>query len=406
MPVQQHRFKAYLGVILVIGFLPGVVHGGLFTSVSNATYNVGPEAAWFNPAGMTGVKTTAVSAGVGGLIPVYEFDTEIAGAGGGNGGNSGVASVLPTVFAVTPVGDRFRLGFSAYAPLGGPDGFGWDFGSDFSGRYAVQSITLASMGLAASGAFKVNDQFSVGVGAAAQWLEINQSTALNTPFAGDGRAELKDLDDWDSLFYAGLLYQVTPRTSVGVVYRSEWEPSLKGDLVFSGLPITLPTVDFELDLTFPQWVQVGVQHAISESWIMSLSFDWQDWSEFNDVVVNLAFANGRGVSATADPNWHDVYSAGFTLTHVIGPNLINASLVYFSSPVDDDDRVINLAIDESLTFSLGVAHHTKTATYALGAAAAFSGDAEVDQVAQGVRFAGEFDTNITVVLGGSAEWRF
>jgi hypothetical protein len=35
-----------------------------------------------------------------------------------------------------------------------------------------------------------------------------------------------------------------------------------------------------------------------------------------------------------------------------------------------------------------------------------NGDGQVDQTSQDVRFAGEFDTNIVFLVGGSVQWRF
>ncbi len=46
----------------------------------------------------------------------------------------------------------------------------------------------------------------------------------------------------------------------------------------------------------------------------------------------------------------------------------------------DSDRVIAPPADEALTLSLGFAHNTKTATYALGGALVFNGDAKVNDV--------------------------
>jgi len=112
------RHPVRIGFLVTTG-VPGVGQAGLETSPFDPTYNVGPEAAWMNPAGMTGVKTKAFAAGVGGLIPVSEFDPSIAGAGGGDGGNAGVATVLPSAFMVFPVSDRFRLGVSVLAPVHG-----------------------------------------------------------------------------------------------------------------------------------------------------------------------------------------------------------------------------------------------------------------------------------------------
>ena len=35
--------------------------GGFYTAPANPVYNFGPESAWMNPAGMTGVKTATIS---------------------------------------------------------------------------------------------------------------------------------------------------------------------------------------------------------------------------------------------------------------------------------------------------------------------------------------------------------
>ncbi len=395
-------------LLALLSVLPWTAQAGLFTSPFNPTYNIGPESAWMNPAGMTGVKTFAASPGVAGLFPIAKFDSEIAEAGGGDGNNSGVDTVLPTFFAVVPVADKFRVGLSVFPPLGGPDGMGWDFGDNFAGRYGSQGLTFASTAVAGSVAWQVTDKWSIGAGGSWQWLEVNQSTAINTPFSpGDGKAKLEDLNDWVPMYFVGLLYQMSPATSFGLVYRSKWEPDLEGDLKFSGLSVNVPTADFELDIVLPQGLEFGIQQALSETLILGLTFVWQDWTQFNNIVVDFSFENGLAKSATSDPEWKDAYFGGISLTKIMGTNFIQAGINYSSSPVSDSDRVIQLPADETLQVSLGVAHNrSKTLTYSLGGAVVFSGNAKVDQVTQGFRFKGKFDTNVIFVLGGNVALQF
>ncbi len=95
------------------------------------------------------------------------------------------------------------------------------------------------------------------------------------------------------------------------------------------------------------------------------------------------------------------------MTHIAGPNINNLGFSYNISPVDDRNRTIQLPLDSMLTLSFGFAHNaSKGLTYAVGGSLLVNGDAQVDQTAQGVRFAGEFDTNIAILLGGSVQWRF
>ena len=396
-------------MLALLSALPQVSQAGLYTNPLNPTYNVGPESAVMNPAGMTGVKSFAATMGVGGVIPVAKFKTDVAGAGGDDGGNSGVNSVLPSLFVVAPITDDFRLGLSAFSPLGGPDGLGWDFGENFAGRYGSEGLTFASTAVALSLAYKVTDKLSIGGGAGAQWLSINASMALRTPFQGDGKARLNDLDDWGVRYFFGLQYQLTPATSFGMVYRSKWEANTKGNLVVSGLPVNLPTTDFELDLVLPQEVEIGIQHAFSKTWILGLTFDWQNWDQFKNMDVGFEFTNGVVKSTVADLKWHDTYSTGISLTHIMGggATFLNLGFTYSSSPVDDADRIILLPVDESWTLSLGVAHNvTKDLTASLGGAVVFSGSGKVDNIDQGVQFSGKFDTNVAIALGGSVQWRF
>ena len=117
--------------------------GGFYTAPANPVYNLGPEAAWMNPAGMTGVKTTAVTVGLGAALPIAEFDVSFAGAGGDDGGNAGVNGVFPAGYAVKPVG-RLRLGLSILSPAGAITGTGVGYGDNFVGRYGATKAELSS----------------------------------------------------------------------------------------------------------------------------------------------------------------------------------------------------------------------------------------------------------------------
>jgi long-chain fatty acid transport protein len=396
-----------IALLALLSTLPRVALAGLFTSPFNPTYNVGAEAAWMNPAGMTSLKTYAASAGVGGLIYDADIDVAIAGAGGDDGGDVGVSSVIPSFFAVAPVSDRFRLGLSVYSPLGGPDGFGWDYGDNFAGRYGAQELTFASTAIALSTAFQVTDKFSIGGGVSEQWLEVNEKVAINTFGAGDGQANI-DVDDWTTMYFLGARYQLSPATSFGLVYRSKWEPELEGDLEITGLAVPVPTADFNLGITLPQGIEFGIQQALSETWILGLTFVWQDWSQFDKLVVDVAFAGGATSTATAVSKFTDAYLGGLSLTHIMGggANIIQFEVDYASSPVSDNDRVIALPVDEALSLAFAYAHNTPAATYAIGGALVFNGDAEVNDINQGVQFSGDFDTNMIYVIGGTAEFRF
>ena len=79
---------------------------------------------------------------------------------------------------------------------------------------------------------------------------------------------------------------------------------------------------------------------------------------------------------------------------------------YDTSPVDDDDRTIDLPVDEQLKLSVSYGRNGERFDYAIGATLMYLGDGKVDQTAQGVRFKGEFDTNYALFVGGTLRYEF
>jgi len=78
--------------------------------VANPTNTFGADAAWTNPAGMTGLQRDQIFSGVQAVIPRMEFDSSTATAGGSDGGNAGNTAIIPGLFYVNKLNDRTRLG--------------------------------------------------------------------------------------------------------------------------------------------------------------------------------------------------------------------------------------------------------------------------------------------------------
>jgi long-chain fatty acid transport protein len=393
------------GVALLGVAPPQAAAGGFYTAPANPVYNLGPESAWMNPAGMTGVETTSVTIGVGGAIPIAEFDVSLAGAGGDDGGNAGVNAFFPTAFAVKPI-DRLRLGVSILSPSGAVTGTGVDYGERFVGRYAATDAKLSSIMFAPALAYQVNDSLSLGIGGGALYTVFDQSIAVNTPGA-DGKAYIDDLDGWAGMFFAGLTFKLGPATTFGAVYRSRAEVDISGRIAFSNLPVQPPDVQVDVEWDNPQTLQLGLSHALNPEWILTADVWWEDWSVFSNNRFEVEFVNNTTNVKILDRNFKDVYGGGLALTRIAGPNILSFGFSYESSPVKDGDRTADLPLDSILALSVGFAHNaSKSRTYGIGGTLLFNGDGRLDQTAQGVRFAGEFDTNVVFVLGGSVQWRF
>jgi long-chain fatty acid transport protein len=403
------RFNWRLGVFLITiilclsqnsyggGFyLPEVGSPGSVgtAGVANVVNNFGTDSALTNPAGMTGLYRDQVLFGNQVLIPWQEFDSSIAEAGGNDGGNAGVLAVVPGFYGVKTLGDKFRLGFSVAGPVGG----GFDFRDNFVGRYQAYKSSINGIAFSPSVGYRIGDKLSVGVGVSALYTIFNEEIAVNQAPAPDGKVKFDDLDDWSAQGFLGLTFQITPKLMLGALYRSKSEVDVEGKIDFKNIAnpienrITSNLNNAKISFDYPQIVRLGFKYEATDNMTLFADFDWEDWSQFSE---NKLSVDGTGPVTIVDTfNLDDDYR-------------LSAGVAYDTSPVEDEDRTIDLPLDEQLKFSLGYATRGESKWgHAISASAMWLGDGEVDQTAQGARFKGEFDTNWIFIIGANIQYRF
>ena len=365
--------------------------------VANTVNTWGADAAWAQPAGMVDLKEDTV--GVTGLTVLYpemQFDSSVAEAGGSDGGNAGEAAIIPSQFMVKRLSDRTSVGLAITAPLGGA----MDYGDDFVGRYGAQMVALQGLGISPSIGYKVNDRLAIGAGVTFTYTLFDEDVAINLPeSAPDGKVKMEDLDDWGYQPFLGLTYHFSERVMLGVVYRSEMDVDLEGDLKFRGVP--MPGGDVKLDWDNPQWLEAALRFDLANNYYVATNLGWQDWSQFSENKLEVT----PGVTVM-DRDWKDTWRTGIAFGHMSGTRGWSFGLSYDSSPVTDKNRTIDLPMDEQIQAGASYFMEGKKFSYALGASVMYAGDGKVDQTAQNVRFKGEFDTNLILSLGGTVRYSF
>jgi long-chain fatty acid transport protein len=374
--------------------------------VANPTNTYHADAAWTNPAGMTGLARDSMVAGLQVVLPKAEFDASIATAGGDDGGNAGMNAVIPSFFYVKTLTNKARFGISLTAPQGG----GFDYGDNFAGRYQTSKATLAAISIAPSFAYKLSDRFSIGAGVSIIHTKFEQNIMLNQaalagPGTADGKVKIENATDWGYQPFLGLTAQLTDRVLLGVVYRAKADVELEGDLNFRNLIIPQPAAsDIDVGWDNPQWLEAGLRYRLSEDNHLLLNGGWQDWSEFGE--KNELTVDGR--VATLDRQWDDTWHAGIAFAHRAGAKPgYSVGFAYESSPVKNEHRTFDLPVDELYKVSASYFWHgNKQLDFSLGSTLYLVGDADIDVTAQGVRAAGKFDKNYVLFLGGTARYTF
>jgi long-chain fatty acid transport protein len=390
--------------VLAAGFYLGEfgTPSSLGTAGVGSTVNTsGADAAWTNPAGMTGQNEDSILTGLMVISPELKFDSSVATAGGSDGGNAGDVAAVPSIFYTRVLSDESRFGISFTAIGAG----GVDYGDDFAGRYSIQNVEMANVGITPSFAYKVNEQLSLGVGVSAIYTTLEQDIAINTPGAGDGQAKFEDLDDWGYQGILGLTYQLSTDTMLGVVYRSEADVELDGDIKIKGLPVAPPKQSVDLEWTNPQWLEVGLRHQLDPEKTLMFNVGWQDWSEFSENKVTMSDA---GVAEIIDRNWDDTYHVGAAYIQRLDPEAFyTLGISYESSPVKDKHRTFDFPVDEMVKLASSYGWKGKNNfNYSVGATLYLIGDADIDSTDQGVRVSGDYEDNTMLFLGGTLRYAF
>jgi long-chain fatty acid transport protein len=393
--------------------------GSLGTAgVANVTNTRNADAAWTNPAGMTGIDQQEILTGAQVILPSVKFNAKSVQnlsvlpsfqgpVRGDNGGNAAAIAPVPSFFYATPLSDRLRFGLASTAPLGG----GVDYGSDFVGRYAIRDVTLAGLAITPSLAYRFNDKLSVGAGISVVYTTLEQSIAIRRGApdpALDGRVKFEDLNDWGVQAVLGLTYAFTDRLLLGIVYRSEADTDLEGDVRFEGLrnPRLLASLprDVKISWTNPQWLEMGLRFRLDDKTQLYANAGWQEWSKFSN--NELRFSNNQ--VQVLDRNWDDTWHAGIAAVHALNDrSLVSVGLAYESSPVSDQDRTLDFPVDEQWKLSASYLwKQSDRLAFSIGGTFAFVGNAPVEQTAQRVTVRGDYDTNFVAILGGTLRYRF
>ncbi len=411
----MHANPSWAGGILI--YEAGQEGNGLANAGSAALAN-DPSVLMSNPAGITQLKGTQISANAQVILGDLRFSRDSSNQFDGNeGGNS--LEYLPgaSLFVSHQIDERSAIGFGMY----GNFGLALDYDDDWAGRYFTQEAAVIGVSLQPTWAYKFTDDLSIGIGPRIMVGYYRTEMAINNNLLGladrpDGQLEYKDTDVGVGV-NLGVLYQADPRTRVGLAYTSkvklefEDKPHLK-DINNPLLHAALRRLDvdsLELDLNVPQTLTASIAHELGNQWTLLGSLGWQDWSDFGDVGVDVD-ANGGGTSRTVDRKYKDTWHASVGALYQATPQWRwSVGLGYDSSAVDDEDRTVDNPMGEAWRLATGVNY---TVDEGLDLHLAYTlvwlGDMDVDQTKSrsDTTLSGSYDNSALHIIGGGATWRF
>lgn len=251
----------------------------------------GPSTIASNPAGLSYVEGTQVTAGAQALFGDVSFDQDsVSTSTGGNGGNA--LPLIPggSLFVSHQLDEQWSIGFGSY----GDFGLSENYDNDWAGRYFVQNASVAALSLVPSASYRFNDEWSVGLGLKAVYGMLQTQAAINrAPFGlldrADGQFKYED-NTWGYGANLGAIYAPQPGTRIGLAYTSKVDLDFEDRLDVKGngpLLDRLNGKNTKIDMSVPQTATLSLYQQLDPQWALLATANWQDWSNFGEVYIEV-----------------------------------------------------------------------------------------------------------------------
>jgi long-chain fatty acid transport protein len=368
--------------------------------------------AYFNPAGMTRLEQTEI---VVNPVLAYSWNTIETRDGSTFGSGERIEDnglvAVPGIYIAKPMKDRFAIGVG----INVPSGIGTDYGEDWPGRYIAQESSLVYVAVSPAAAYRVSKPFSLGFGLSVIYSEAVSKAAINNAPEGrrDGEIEIETSGVGIGVNLAAL-FEVSDRTRLGLVYRSESEPELDGVPQFKNLGPVRAGVLLQNDALgrevtvsekTPQVLQAGLHHDFDNDWTLSTELWWIDFSDFGFESVSVG-PNSISVPSSYDDMWLGSLGIEFP---VADKWRLAFGAMHLTSGMDDEERTISLPLDRVWSVGAGFRRALEDGRrLRVNVNYIDAGEAPVDQETSPLsgRLVSAFTTNETLMVDVSVSFRF
>lgn len=384
--IKRKQRLCISGIVLLGGALSAQVQGAGFALIEQSASGMGNAFAggaasaedastvYYNPAGMANLRSNQLLFAGHTILPQIKFSDggSVLADGqpltGDKTQDGGSDELVPNVYYVHGITPDLKFGLAINVPFG----LAVKYDDNWIGRYHAVDSELKTVNINPSLAYQATEKLSLGVGVSVQTVDVKLSSAIDfgslvlEPQQHDGFVSIKG-DNHNNLSYgwnAGLLYEFTDATRVGLAYRSAIDHKIRGDADFtvpgdvSGITDSGLFVDSKAsaDVTFPQTLSLSAFHKYNDALAVMADITWTGWSAFDELRVK--YDNSQQPDSVTTEDWKDAYRYALGVNYRMHPQwLLRTGIAYDETPVPNAQRRTPRIPDNNRTwFSLGLGY--------------------------------------------------
>lgn len=372
-----------------------------------------------NPAAITALDGAQLSGGLNLISAKTNYRNASAQSANGQSvigrseGANSLNEVVPFVFYANKVSEQLSWGIGFYVPFG----LSSDYDDDFVGRYFADETTVQVLSLQPALAYKLNDNWSVGVG-----ISLNRAEGTLSKFKDhSGLCEAGPMleerlgaifndaicqshyevegDDIAFGYTLGIHGEPIDGTRLAFTWHSAVNYTLKGDSVITNTPVTsanglpylvpvpgmpqLPLLDArtgklasndvlteksQLDLTTPATAAFSLDQQLTPAVSLQFSAAWTQWSKFESIDIISNDANPSiSLNTQREPNlnspgyigyipeyWHNSWSFALGATYVYQRDVtLKTGIAYDENPIGQSHKTARIPTDDRVWLTVG-----------------------------------------------------
>ncbi|MBY8317128.1 outer membrane protein transport protein [Vibrio fluvialis] len=376
-------------------------------------------AQWRNPAMLTYLKGTQVSAGALYVNPNVDVEGDVSFYGSTSSTSSSDYAndaVIPNFYISHQVNEKWALGLA----FGTNYGMETELDSGFSASHFGDEAMVTTMEANANIAYQLTENVSIGGGI--RYVMGEGHFGAKSPSQTEALGLTKGTtlkymegDDTSWGWQAGAAWQMTPNNRVGFAYKSEVDLKLSGsaNMYVQSYGKVLSDTGYMM-LTLPATAELSTYHQLTDQFALHTSINWTDWSSFEKLQAEL---DTMGTVMVKEENWKDNYRFAVGATYQVDPKLaLRSGVAYDTAAVSTKNRTITIPETDRIWLSVGAGYDvTEQLTLDAAFTYIFAKDADIlesrgyDSDNSAEKVGGQFDGQMTGnvwILGVQASYRF
>ena len=356
-----------------------------------------PSAIVYNPAGITQLPGFQFQTGATMIMPAASVRGTNPYTGAEHSTNAKSNGwLIPHLYGTYQIFDNLSVGMGVFSRFG----LGNDYDENWWGRYNTYQAHISTVSANPTLAFKITDDFSVGLGVEIMKMEIQLrqkidgkrivysalgnnapawllargiSTSVNDP--NSTSLDVAQKLSGESMGVGGnfgLHYKISKQWSAGATYRSRITHNIHGQAEYSmansagntlrpfmaASPALFRDTDVDASITLPDSFSAGVMYKPLDNLSFELGAIYTLWSSFKELRVEYSAPSvGRDV-VVSQKKWNDVIRVNFGVEYKPLDWLdLRASYVYDQEPIQNGYEDYMLPSNDRHLLGVGTGVH-------------------------------------------------